>query len=136
MRASSPFSFEAGISTVSCAAWIALRTRVRKSAIGSVMDTAGPPLACVHAHMRCVQWTCCGACVSWPPLPGRLGHPRDLAVVGELAQADAAQPELAIHRSRSPAAVAPSIGPRFEFRRGRLLEAQPGLGHPAALSCS
>src|SRR5207248_3873010 len=39
-------------------------------------------------------------------LPGRLRHPGHLAVVGELAQADAAHPVLSIHRARSPAAVA------------------------------
>src|ERR1700721_1554311 len=41
MRAISAFNFEAGMSTVSCAAWIALRMRVRKSAMGSVMDIRG-----------------------------------------------------------------------------------------------
>src|ERR1700736_4730184 len=102
IRASSAFSFEAGISTVSWAAWMALRTRVRKSAMGSVIDMVG--------------------------LPGRLRHAGDLAVVGELAQADAAQPELAIHRSRAPAARATTVGARFEPRRERLLEAQRGLG--------
>ena len=47
---------EAGISTVSWAAWIALRTRVRKSAMGSVMDMER--------------------------LPGGLRHSGNLAVVG------------------------------------------------------
>src|SRR5476651_1561015 len=110
MRASSPLSFEAGTSTVSWAARIALRTRVRKSAIGSVMD------------MGCLL------------LPGGLGHPGDLAVVSELAKADAAHPELAIHRARTTAAGATSIGTCFVFGRPRLLDALRGLGHQSVLS--
>ena len=41
MRAISILSLLAGISTVSCDAWMALRTRVRKSATGSVIDMFG-----------------------------------------------------------------------------------------------
>src|ERR1700752_1942369 len=111
MRASSAFSLEAGIWTVSWAARIALRMRVRKSAIGSVIDMA---------------WL----------LPGGLRHPRDLTVVGELAQADAAQPELAVHRMRTTAAVAASICTCLELRRARLLDAQRCLCHQAALPLS
>src|ERR1700730_9418523 len=101
MRASSLFCLDAGISTVSCAAWIALRTRVRKSAIGSVI-AMGLLL-----------------------LPGGLRHPRDLTVVGKLAKADAAYPELAVHRARATATGAASIETRFELGRARLLDAHP-----------
>jgi hypothetical protein len=70
-------SFEAGMFTVSCAAWMPLRMRVRKSAMGSVMGG----------------------------LPARLRHPRNEALVRELAQADPAEAELAVHRT-GPAALA------------------------------
>src|SRR5919205_625155 len=79
MRAISRLSFELGISTVSCAAMIPLRMRVRKSATGSVIDMRSP---------------------------ARLRHAGDEALVGELAQADPAQAELAVHRARAPAAPA------------------------------
>ena len=42
MRAISFFRFEDGMSTVSCAAMMPLRIRVRKSAMGSVMLMPGP----------------------------------------------------------------------------------------------
>src|SRR5919112_4588394 len=86
MRAISTLSLLAGISTVSCDAWMALRTRVRKSATGSVID------------MRC------GSC-----LPAALGHARDEALVRELAQADPAQPELAVDGPRAAAAAAARV---------------------------
>src|ERR1700758_1294016 len=65
---------------------IPLRIRVRKSAIGSVIDMA---------------------------LPARLRHAGDEALVGELAQADPAEPELAVDRARTPAAAAARMGPRL-----------------------
>src|SRR5271154_1722797 len=69
-------------------------------------------------------------------LPGGLGHPGDLAVVGELAKADAAHPELAIHRARPAAARASSIGLGFELWRAKLFDALRGLGHQSVLSFS
>src|SRR3954451_23268158 len=115
MRASSALTLEAGTSTVSCAALIALRTRVRKSDIGSVIDMV---------------------VLGFGVLPGGLRHPGDLSVVGELAQADAAHPELAIDRARTPAAVAASIGAGLELGRARLLDAQRSLGHQSLLPSS
>src|SRR5437763_7887930 len=103
MRANSRFCLDAGMSTVSCAARIALRTRVRKSAIGSVIDMS----ACSSA-----------------PLPGRLRHPGDLTVVRQLAKADAAHPELAIHGARAPATSAASIETCFELGGPHLLDAE------------
>src|SRR5690349_14548928 len=91
MRAISRLSRLAGISTVSCAAMIPLRMRVRKSAIGSVIDMAR--------------------------LPARLGHAGDEALVRQLAQAHAAEPELAVDRARAPAAPAARVGPRLVLRR-------------------
>src|SRR5215204_4006636 len=49
------------------------------------------------------------------PLPARLGDPRILAGVGELAHADPAQAELAQHGPRPPAALAARVGPHLEL---------------------
>ena len=64
--------------TSSCIATLALRIRVSMSAMGSVMV--------ISASL---------------PSPAGLGHARDLAGMGELAQADAAETELAVHRTRA-----------------------------------
>src|ERR671926_1171163 len=89
IRAISILSLLAGISTVSCDAWMALRTRVRKSATGSVMDMRSGGLL----------------------LPAALGHAGDVAVVRELAQADPAQAELAVDGARAAAAAAARVLP-------------------------
>src|SRR5271163_4611241 len=70
------FSFEAPIPTVGLPADCALRMRVRRSAIGSVM-------LIVRAS------------------PARLRQARNLAATGGLAQLGARQPELAVHPART-----------------------------------
>src|SRR5919112_1699944 len=102
MRAISILSLLAGISTVSCDAWMALRTRVRKSATGSVID------------MR---------------LPAALRHARDVAVVRELAQADPAQAELAEDGARAAAAAAARVLAGLVLGGARLADALGDLGH-------
>src|ERR671929_945862 len=102
IRAISILSLLAGISTVSCDAWMALRTRVRKSATGSVID------------MR---------------LPARLRHSGDVAVVRELAQADAAQAELAVDGARAPAATAAGVLAGLVLRGALLAHPLGGLRH-------
>src|SRR5215467_58076 len=85
MRAISAFSLEAGTSTFGWRAWIALRTRVSMSAIGSLVIV-------LLLHF----------------LPASLGHTRNLAIQGELAEAEAANSELAQECARpstTPAAV-------------------------------
>src|SRR5215210_4046843 len=79
MRAISALKFEAGISTSSRSAWRPFLTRVKKSAIGSVIDIS---------------------------LPAGLGQPGDHAFVRDLANANTAQPELAEIRTRATAALA------------------------------
>src|SRR4051794_1759800 len=91
IRAISRFSPLAGISTVSCAAMIPLRIRVRKSAIGSVIDTARSPT--------------------------RLGHAGDHAVVRQLAQTQAADAELAIDGARTPATATTRVRARLVLGR-------------------
>src|SRR4051795_8561894 len=106
MRAISILSLLAGISTVSCDAWMALRTRVRKSATGSVMDMGGALL-----------------------LPAALRHARDVAVVRELAQADPAQAELAEHGARAVAAAAARVRAGLVLGGARLAHPLGKLGH-------
>src|SRR5215210_1608085 len=102
MRAISRLRFDEGMSTVSWAAVIPLRIRVRKSAIGSVMDMA---------------------------LPAALGHPRDVTLVGQLAQADPAQAELPEHRAGAAAAPAAGVLAGLELVGACLAHALGGLGH-------
>src|ERR1035437_8344624 len=153
MRASSTLSLDAGTSTVACAAWIALRTRVRKSAMGSAIDM--PWLSRLFQLNEFLSW---GSEVWWGGgggargskpvsarplrlcstglLPGGLRHPRDLAVVGELAKADAAHAELPVDRARPATPVASSICTCLELGGPRLLDAQRCLGHQSVLSFS
>src|SRR6476620_9115740 len=90
MRAISRLNFESGITTVSWAAWIPLRMRVRKSAMGSVIDMRSP---------------------------ARLRHAGDEALVRQLAQADPAQAELAVHGARAAAAAAARVLPGLVLGR-------------------
>src|SRR4051794_39265704 len=105
MRAISCLSFDDGMFTSSCEAMIPLRMRVRKSAIGSVWD--------IRSAL----------------LPGGLGHPGDEAVVGQLAQADPAEAELAIHGAGPAAAAAASVLAGLVLGRARLAHPLRGLGH-------
>src|SRR4051795_10189304 len=102
MRAISCLSLDEGISTVSWEAMIPLRIRVRKSAMGSVIDM---------------------------PSPARLRHAGDVAVVGELAQADPADAELAIDGAGPAALAAARVGPRLVLRRAHLARDLGCLGH-------
>src|SRR5919206_1808393 len=104
MRAISRLSLLDGISTVSWAARIALRMRVRKSAMGSVIDMRSP---------------------------AGLGHAGDEPLVGQLAQADPAQAELAVHRARAPAATAARVRARRELRAALLADDLGLLCHVA-----
>src|SRR5680860_1647511 len=97
MRAHSAFRRDDGISTVSCAAWMPLRMRVRKSAMGSVLELTA--------------WSLCGVS------PRRLGHARDEAVVGQLPEADAAQSELPVDRARPAATAATRVLAGLVLRR-------------------
>src|SRR6266540_1698488 len=94
MRAMPSFRREVGISTLSCSALLALRMRASMSATGSVSIGS----------------------------PAGLGHARDDALVGEVAQADPAEAELAEDRARAPAAVAARVVPDTEPLRPGLLD--------------
>src|SRR5487761_1996804 len=103
-------SFELGIFTVSNIAELALRIRVSMSAMGSVIVIA-------------------------VPLPARLGDARNLARVHHLAQADPAEPDLAVHRARPTAALAARVRARRELRGLLLLDSKGFLGHVYRFSC-
>src|SRR5579875_3049218 len=103
MRAISTFIFELGIVTRSCSALLALRMRVSMSAIGSVSTVS--------------------------LLPARLRHAGDRALVRELAQADAAQAELAEDRARTAAPVAARVVPHLELLGFPLLDDERRLRH-------
>src|SRR5919206_3695464 len=102
MRAISRLSRLDGISTVSCAAMIALRMRVRKSAMGSVIDMRSP---------------------------ARLGHAGDEPLVRQLAQADPAEAELAVDGARAPAAPAARVHPHLVLLRAARAHDLRCLGH-------
>src|SRR5436305_7567169 len=95
IRATSRLSFEEGSLTSWCCALAPLRRRVRKSASGSVIDMASP---------------------------ARLGHPGDVAVVRQLAQADAAHAELAVDGACAPATLATGVTPGLVLGRPLLAD--------------
>src|SRR4051794_30618990 len=103
MAASASLSFEEGMRTSSCIATLPLRMRVSMSAIGSVIVIAASP--------------------------ARLGDAGDLAGVRHVAEADAAEPELAVHRLRSPALPAARVGAHLVLGLPLLLLDQCLLGH-------
>src|SRR5206468_10970903 len=85
-------SREAGMSTFSCSARLALRIRVSRSAIGSVIDMVAPS-------------------------PARLHDARHLALERQFPEAEAAQLEFSEIASRAPAQPAPGVRPGAELGR-------------------
>src|SRR5947208_15595035 len=69
------------------------------------------------------------AVIAPPPSPARLRHTRDLSRVGEVAQTDAAQPELAEHGARPAAPAAPGVRLHLELGLALLLLDESLLGH-------
>src|SRR4029079_10161552 len=106
--------FECGRVTSSWYAELALRRRVKKSAIGSVMVmTAGSPSSRRFPFQGLPQLS-----FEWDVvflLPAGLLHTWQLAGVRHLAQADAAQPELAVNRVRATAPVAAGVAAHLEL---------------------
>src|SRR3954469_23877651 len=62
-------------------------------------------------------------------LPAGLRHPGDEAVVGQLAQTDPAEAELAIDGAGPAATAAASVLPGLVLRRARLAHPLGRLGH-------
>src|SRR5580698_11215793 len=103
MEARDSFSLEPGIFTVSNMAELALRIRVSMSAMGSVIVMAGLP-------------TC-------------LRHAGDLAGMHHDAQADTAQPELAVDGLGPTTPLAAGVPANLELRGALLLFDQSLLRH-------
>src|SRR5215213_7804857 len=101
-------SFEDGMVAESWYAWLAFRSRVSMSAIGSVIVmVSGASLAAVPHVSRSSRWSwaCRRTVELWcgrsdrrgrvvRSLPGGLAHARELPGVGHLPQADPAEAEL------------------------------------------
>src|SRR5215210_2204747 len=96
MRATSALKVEAGITTSSWSAIRPLRTRVRRSAMGSLVTDISSP--------------------------ARLRQAGDVALMGGLAQADPAEAELAQVRARAPAALAAVVVPCLVLRSALLAD--------------
>src|SRR5690348_14152736 len=94
-----------GRDTSSWYAELALRRRVKKSAIGSVMVmTAGSPSS--RRFPQLGPTATCFECCGLVRLPAGLLDAGQFAGMRHLAQADAAQPELAVDRVRATAPIA------------------------------
>src|SRR3954468_23970263 len=92
-----------GMVAVSWYAWLAFRSRVSMSAIGSVMVIAGSAsFSC--GFPRGTYDVCLGRV-----LPGGLGDAGQLAAVGHVAQPDPAQAELAVDGLGPPALLAAGV---------------------------
>src|SRR5918993_2267528 len=119
-----------GIVVVSWYAWLALRTRVSMSAIGSVIVMSGTSSS---------GWFPRGGPV---PLRGRVRSPRalldtgQLAAMGHVPEADPAQAELAVDGLGPPAPLAPGVGADAELRLASLLDLECCLCHASFLSWS
>src|SRR5918993_5920129 len=105
MAARASLSLDDGMRTLSWLAVAPLRRRVSMSAIGSVIVIGGLPS------------------------PTGLGHAGNLAGVHHLPEADAAQVELAVHGTRTPAPRTAGVGPHLELRLALLLLDERCLGH-------
>ena len=102
-------SFECGIDTVSWCAEFALRRRVSMSATGSVIVMVVELfLAVVSAREPDLR--------ALVLLPAALGDAGQFARVRHLAEADAAQAELAVDRVRPAAALAPGVAANRKLR--------------------
>src|SRR5687767_13134114 len=125
------FSFDDGMVAASWYAWLALRSRVSMSAIGSVIVMGVLPSS-PRFHTQCA-WACrrtggCpGSCsgarrparrgpaARWC-LPAGLAHAGELPGVRHLAQADPAQAELAEDGVRTTAPLATGVATDGELR--------------------
>src|SRR5687767_1850381 len=107
-------------------AWLPLRTRVSMSAIGSVMVMVLCSIPAVVSPRYRVRGTF-GHRVVW--LPAALGDAGELAAVCHLAQADAAEAELAVDRLRPTTTLAPGVGAHGELGLLRCLVPESGLRH-------
>src|SRR5271157_4342988 len=138
MRAISAFSLEAGTSTFGWRAWIALRTRVSMSAMGSLVISLlggrGPGARGQGKNRRAKRDLSPTSGPRSPApclLPARLDHAWNLAVQRELAETQAADAEFAQKGARAPAAPAAVAVPGRQLGNSRLVLGLGQLGCPA-----
>src|SRR4051794_26079918 len=112
---------------------LALRRRVSMSAIGSVMVMRFQAAFSPRFPRSSCSRTCRRAGSGRIGLPAALGDARQLAAVRHLTHADAAEPELAVHRVRTTAPLAPGVAAHLELRRAGRLVDQCLLGHGSEL---
>src|SRR5882757_7172765 len=119
LRISAMFAliFECGRVTSSWYAELALRRRVKKSAIGSVMVmTASSPSSRRFPLPNSLGWAYRNLFVSsCGPLPAGLLHAGQFARMRHLPQADSAQAELAVHGVGAAAPVATCVAAHLEL---------------------
>src|SRR5215210_6619107 len=129
MRAISSFSFDAGMSTRECFARIALRILVSMSAIGSVITQLQKRVLGVGFWV--LGWRLLTNTQHPTPfsLPARLDDAGDLPLERQLAEADAAQLELAQVAAGPSAALATRVGARRKLLRPLRLRDQGFLRH-------
>src|SRR5262245_49848477 len=112
------FIRDAGMSTRRCRACWALRMRVSMSAMGSVIDilayssSSRPARGAPERRSPPTR----GRGDRRDSLPARLDDARNLAPQSQLAEADAAHPEVPQEGPRPPTAVAAVVLPHFELR--------------------
>src|SRR5699024_6304545 len=112
-------SLEYGMATASWYAEFALRNRVSMSAMGSVIVMGSAPFLVVVSYRT----------FDVVVLPAALGDAGELAVQGHVPQADTAQAELAVHRTRTAALGASGVGTHAVLGLAVGLVDQGGLGH-------
>src|SRR5215831_16856652 len=112
-------SFDAGMSTFSCSARLALRILVRRSAIGSLVIGGSLRTRLVFSHTL----------HPLPFLPTRLDHAWDFALERQFSEAEPASLELPEIAARAATQSAASIGPRLELGRALLLHNQRSFRH-------
>src|SRR5436190_2091701 len=123
MRAISALSRDAGMSTRVCLAVTALRIRVIMSAIGSVIFSNSP-------SQQKYPSTPLGMTVSEVEgSPAALRDAGNVALEGQLAEAEAAQRELAHEAARPAAQLAAVAQPNLELRRLELFRYLRSRGH-------
>src|ERR1700722_2139052 len=113
--------FEYGMPTVSWYAELAFRRRVSMSAIGSVIPMALWPSPPRFPHRTYGVLISC--------LPAGFGDAGELAAMCHRAEADPAQAEPAVDRTRPSALRAPRVTADLELGRALLLHDQRLLRH-------
>src|SRR5687768_5607973 len=123
------------MSTRACFACVAFRMRVSMSAIGSVIFLN--PVGCWFLVSGCwsVAHRHAAATKPQPRLPAALDHSSDFAVERQLAEAEAAQGELAHVGARAPAELAAIASADGVLGHRRVFHHLGGCSHISSPYC-